>query len=466
MNRKIVSLQIGQCGNAVGKEFWGTISNEHGIGPDGVLKNQDYSLEDRKDVFFYQSDSGRYIPRAILIDLEDRVINSIINSEFSNFYNPENIFIEKEGGGAGNNWGRGFELGEKCYGPIQDMVRREVEVADSLEGFIFTHSIAGGTGSGMGSFLLERLSDEYKKSTILTYSVFPGQESQDVTVLPYNEVLTLKRLINNADAVVVVDNTALASITNPRISGLQKKNDAADDDDSLTKKRDIYSFAEMNRLVSTVMAATTATLRFPSYSNNDLVSLLSPLIPTPMCHFLMTGYTPITLSSQRQYIQKTSVIDVMNRLLDSKNIMVSADMSQGVYMSILNILQGDIDPSEIHSALRQIHENQRLRFIPWGPASIQLALSRKSPYVAMSNRVSGLMLANHTNIKQLFAGVLDQYNKMWQSKSYLTGFYQCAASCLGDNLKEEFNDSSQTVRNVLDTYKQAESDDFLTQCLK
>ena len=463
MSRKIVSLQIGQCGNAVGKEFWSTISNEHGIGPDGILKNQDYSLEDRKDVFFYQSDSGRYIPRAILIDLEDRVIvHSILNSEFSNFYNPENIFIGKEGGGAGNNWGRGFELGEKFYGTIQDMVRREVEVADSLEGFIFTHSIAGGTGSGMGSFLLERLSDEYKKSTILTYSVFPGEESQDVTVLPYNEVLTLKRLINNADAVVVVDNTALASITNPRILGLPTKTET-DAEISLTQKRDIYSFAEMNRLVSTVMAATTATLRFPSYSNNDLVSLLSPLIPTPMCHFLMTGYTPITLSSQRQYIQKTSVIDVMNRLLDSKNIMVSADMSQGVYMSILNILQGDIDPSEIHSALRQIHENQRLRFIPWGPASIQLALSRKSPYVPMSNRVSGLMLANHTNIKQLFAGVLNQYNKMWQSNAYLNGFQQCGASCLGDNLIAEFNDSSQTVKNVLDAYKQAESDDFLTR---
>ena len=462
MSKKIITLQIGQCGNAIGKEFWGALSQEHGIGPDGVLKEPESSLEDRKDVFFYPSDSGRYIPRAILIDLEDRVIKSILNSELSNFFNPENIFIESEGGGAGNIWGKGYAQGEKYYDVISDMVRREVEVADALEGFIFTHSISGGTGSGMGSCLLEKLSDEYKKATTMTYSVFPGEESKDVNVLPYNEVLTLKRLVNNTDAVVVLDNTALASITNPKITGYTKKKEE-NELETLEMKNERNSFAEMNKLVSTVMAATTATLRFPSYSNNDLVSLLSPLIPTPSCHFLMTGYTPITLPSQRQYIQKTSVIDVMNRLLDSKNIMVSADMSKGVYMSILNILQGDIDPSEIHSALRQIHENQKLRFIPWGPASIQLALSRKSPYVAIPNRVSGLMLANHTNIKQLFSNVLTDFNKMWATKVFIKEFKASEASCLGSNLDAEFVDSANTVKQVFDDYTKAESENFLTE---
>jgi len=65
------------------------------------------------------------------------------------------------------------------------------------------HSIAGGTGSGMGSNLLERLNDRYPKKLIQTYSVFPNQqESSDVVVQPYNSILTLKRLILNADCVV------------------------------------------------------------------------------------------------------------------------------------------------------------------------------------------------------------------------------------------------------------------------
>lgn len=44
-----------------------------------------------------------------------------------------------------------------------------------------------------------------------------------------------------------------------------------------------------------VMAASTTTLRYPGYMNNDLVSILAGLVPTPKCHFLMTGYTPLTI---------------------------------------------------------------------------------------------------------------------------------------------------------------------------
>ena len=43
------------------------------------------------------------------------------------------------------------------------------------------------------------------------------------------------------------------------------------------------------------MAASTTTLRYPSYNNNDLIGLVASLIPTPRCHFLMSGYTPLVL---------------------------------------------------------------------------------------------------------------------------------------------------------------------------
>lgn len=46
---------------------------------------------------------------------------------------------------------------------------REAEYCDSLEGFTLCHSIAGGTGSGMGSYLLEMLADKYGKKLIQTY---------------------------------------------------------------------------------------------------------------------------------------------------------------------------------------------------------------------------------------------------------------------------------------------------------
>ena len=65
--------------------------------------------------------------------------------------------------------------GGKFNEEIFDIIDREAEGSDSLEGFVLTHSIAGGTGSGMGSYILERLSDRFPKKLVQTYSVFPNQ---------------------------------------------------------------------------------------------------------------------------------------------------------------------------------------------------------------------------------------------------------------------------------------------------
>lgn len=54
---------------------------------------------------FIKADDAHYVPRAVLVDLEPRVINGIKASPYSNLYNTENIYVSKEGGGAGNNWG-------------------------------------------------------------------------------------------------------------------------------------------------------------------------------------------------------------------------------------------------------------------------------------------------------------------------------------------------------------------------
>lgn len=68
-----------------------------------------------------------------------------------------------------------------------------------MQGFMLLHSIAGGTGSGLGSFMLERLNDRFPKKLIQTYSVFPDR---DVVVHPYNSLLAMRRLTQNADSVV------------------------------------------------------------------------------------------------------------------------------------------------------------------------------------------------------------------------------------------------------------------------
>ncbi|KAK9507594.1 hypothetical protein O3M35_007417 [Rhynocoris fuscipes] len=442
---EIITLQLGQCGNQVGFEFWKKLCAEHGINPEGVLEQYATEGTDRKDVFFYQADDEHYIPRAVLLDLEPRVIQSIKNSQYAKLYNPENIYLSKDGGGAGNNWASGYSQGEKLQEEVFDIIEREAENSDSLEGFVLCHSIAGGTGSGMGSYILDRLADKFPKKIIQTYSVFPNQdEISDVVVQPYNSVLTLKRLTKAADCVVVLDNTALNRIATDRLHIQQP------------------TFSQINSLVSTIMSVSTATLRYPSYMNNDLIGLIAPLIPTPKLHFLMTGYTPLTGEHEEASVRKTSVLDVMRRLLQPKNMMVSTELDrhgQHCYMSILNIIQGEVDVTQVHKSLQRIRERKLVQFIPWGPASIQVALSRKSPYVPTAHRVSGLMLANHTNIVSLFNQVLSQYDKLRKREAFLEQFRKQAM--FQDSL-DELDQSREVIENLVSEYYAATKPDYLS----
>ncbi|CAM8899646.1 unnamed protein product [Rhodiola kirilowii] len=477
MPREIITLQVGQCGNQIGMEFWKQLCLEHGISKEGILEDFATQGGDRKDVFFYQADDQHYIPRALLIDLEPRVINGIQNGEYRNLYNHENVFVSDHGGGAGNNWASGYHQGKGVEEDIMDMIDREADGSDSLEGFVLCHSIAGGTGSGMGSYLLEALNDRYSKKLVQTYSVFPNQmETSDVVVQPYNSLLTLKRLTLNADCVVVLDNTALNRIAVERLH--------------LTNP----TFSQTNSLVSTVMSASTTTLRYPGYMNNDLVGLLSSLIPTPRCHFLMTGYTPLTVERQANVIRKTTVLDVMRRLLQArkknslvifshlvellyltvihlqtKNIMVSSyartkEASQAKYISILNIIQGEVDPTQVHESLQRIRERKLVNFIEWGPASIQVALSRKSPYVQTAHRVSGLMLANHTSIRHLFSKCLSQYEKLRKKQAFLDNYRKFPM--FADNDLSEFDESREIIESLVDEYKACESPDYIKWGMK
>lgn len=56
-----------------------------------------------------------------------------MNSPYSKLYNQENVFLSKNGGGAGNNWASGYSQGEKLNEEIFDIIDREADGSDSLE---------------------------------------------------------------------------------------------------------------------------------------------------------------------------------------------------------------------------------------------------------------------------------------------------------------------------------------------
>jgi tubulin gamma len=112
----------------------------------------------------------------------------------------------------------------------------------------------------------------------------------------------------------------------------------------------------------------------------------------------------------------------------------------------------------VHRSLQRIRERRLAQFIPWGPASIQVALSRKSPYVETAHRVSGLMLANHTSIHTLFARALAQYDKLRSRGAFLDVYRK--TDLFSDGL-EEFDASREVVDGLIEEYKAAERADYV-----
>ncbi|KAF6097995.1 tubulin gamma 1 [Phyllostomus discolor] len=168
------------------------------------------------------------------------------------------------------------------------------------------------------------------------------------------------------------------------------------------------------------------------------------------------------LSPQVASVRKTTVLDVMRRLLQPKNVMVSTGRDRQTnhcYIAILNIIQGEVDPTQVHKSLQRIRERKLANFIPWGPASIQVALSRKSPYLPSAHRVSGLMMANHTSISSLFERTCRQYDKLRKREAFLEQFRK------EDIFKENFDEldtSREIVQQLIDEYHAATRPDYIS----
>ena len=159
--REIVHVQGGQCGNQIGAKFWEVISDEHGIDPTGTYHgDSDLQLE-RINVYYNEATGGRYVPRAILMDLEPGTMDSVRAGPYGQLFRPDNFVFGQTG--AGNNWAKGhYTEGAELIDSVLDVVRKEAEGCDCLQGFQITHSLGGGTGSGMGTLLISKIREEYQ----------------------------------------------------------------------------------------------------------------------------------------------------------------------------------------------------------------------------------------------------------------------------------------------------------------
>lgn len=149
----------------------------------------------------------------------------------------------------------------------------------SLQGFLLFHSFGGGTGSGLGALLLERLSAEYSKNTKLKFVVYPSPHVATAVVEPYNAVLSTHDSIEHSDCTFLIDNEAVYDIC--------KRN--------LDIPRPGYE--HLNRLVAQVVSSVTSSLRFNDALNVDLNEFQTNLVPFPRIHYPLISYAPVISST-------------------------------------------------------------------------------------------------------------------------------------------------------------------------
>merc|ERR1711920_672394 len=142
-----------------------------------------------------------------------------------------------------------------------DVVRKEAEGCDCLQGFQMCHSLGGGTGAGMGTLLISKVREEYPDRIMETFSIIPSPKVSDTVVEPYNAVLSFHQLVENADEVMMMDNEALYDIC------------------FRTLKLTTPTYGDLNHLVSAAMSAVTCCIRFPGQLNCDLRKIAVNMIP-------------------------------------------------------------------------------------------------------------------------------------------------------------------------------------------
>jgi len=210
----VVTLQLGQCGNQVGERLFQTLSNESLQGaPSGRYRNDIQTRFFRRAKSRKGQATGGLVARAVLVDMEPKVIHNVLAKAASSqswAYDAKRTFTQQCG--SANNWSYGYNLhGPKHGDAILDVVRSEVERCDRLSGFLLLQSLAGGTGSGVGTYVTELLADEFGPGFMVNQVVWP-YESGEVIVQDFNSVLTLAKLTKESDGVVIFENDQLHTI--------------------------------------------------------------------------------------------------------------------------------------------------------------------------------------------------------------------------------------------------------------
>ena len=82
-------------------------------------------------------------------------------------------------------------------------IRKLADNCTGLQGFCVYNAVGGGTGSGLGCLMLERLSVDYGKKSKISFTVWSCPQVATAVVEPYNTVLCVHSLLEHTDVTIM-----------------------------------------------------------------------------------------------------------------------------------------------------------------------------------------------------------------------------------------------------------------------
>ncbi|KAM8905509.1 tubulin delta chain isoform 2-T2 [Spinachia spinachia] len=439
----IVTVQLGQCGNQVGPELFDVISR------DALQGEKNAFGAAVRERFFHQTSRGELVARAVLVDMEPKVINHSVSRAAKSGvwrYGDASRFSEKQG--SGNNWANGYCVhGPRHRDVVEELVRREVERCDRLAGLMAVMSVAGGTGSGVGTYVTQCLRDTYPRSFILNHLTWP-YGTGEVIVQNYNSVLTLAHLYQLSDAILVHENDTVHRICS-RLLNIQH-----------------ISFADVNRVIAhqlaSVLQPALAADSRGVYGRNPLGELAGALSCHPEYKLLSVCTTPQVPSSSMAYstFSWPSLLKHLRQMLISNTKMeegidwqvrppagserTGSLLRSGFNRSLANLLI--LRGKDVYSAETGGFEEPAL-YTSWLPSEEAFS-SWKSPVPFNKYEKCATLVSNSQALLRPLDDMVGKAWNMFASRAYLHQYMTFGIS------EEDFLDSFTSIEQVISSYSQ------------
>jgi len=405
MVREVLTVNVGQCGIQLGQAVWEQYCAEHSI---DITGKKDVKGDVSFMCFYEETGAGQYVPRNLMVDLEPNVIDDVKNSKYSKIFHPDFLLSGKED--AANNFARGhYTVGKEMIDKVNDRLRKLVDNCDNVQGFVINHSVGGGTGSGLGALMLERIAVDYRKKSKLGFEVYPSPTISTCVVEPYNALLTTHWLLDHTEVSVVLDNEAIYEIC-------QKW---------LDRKRPSYD--NLNRLITKTISSMTASLRFEGELNVDLNEFQTNLVPFPRLHFMISAMAPVA-TKEKIETANLSIQGITETCFSAQNFFTKIsdfDPEEDKYMAISVNYRGDVKAKEANATVQWLKTNKKVTFVEWCPTGFKVGLNEEPPAVLELDDVAPskrniVMIGNNTAISRVFsARISKKYDLMYSQRAFV-----------------------------------------------